>query len=125
MSSSRSFCLAPSPKEGRWTAPCNKSKGTEQIHTSRSLQDRGLSHGERIGETAGLGDESGFKGRILSSPNSPRPPQVPPVSMGGPDIPVLLSAVWPVMCTKSVYKVDEASGGLSEGKRNETNNLSG
>ena len=127
MSSSRSFCLAtiPSPKEGWWTAPGNISKGTEQIHTSRSLQDGGLSHGERVGETAGLGDESGFKGRILSSPNSPRPPQVPPVSVGGPDIPVLLPAVWPVMCSKSFYKVDEASGGLSEGKRNKTDNLSG
>ena len=94
------------------------------IHTDRSLQDGGVSDGERIGETAGLGDESGFKGCILSNPDSPRPPQVPPVSMGGPDLSVLLPAIRPIVRSNSFYKVDEASGGLSEGKKNETDNLS-
>jgi len=42
------------------------------------------------------------------------------VSMGRSEVPVLLSTIWPLMCSKSFYKTDEASSGLHEGKRNET-----
>ena len=101
------------------------SKGTEQISSGGSLQNGGVPHDKRTGETPGLANESRSKRCILSSPNSSRPPQVPPVSMGKPNIPVLLPAFQPVMCSKSFYRVNEASGGLSEGKRNETDNLSG
>lgn len=79
-----------------------------------------VSHSERT--TPGLANESRSKECVLFSPNSSRPPQIPPISMGGPDVQACFLAV---MCSKNYYKVDEASGDLSEGKRNETGNVSG
>ena len=107
------------PKKDR-VAPCNKYKGTEQIYSGGSLQDGVVSHSERT--TPGLANESRSKGCVLFSPNSSRPPQIPPVSMGGPDV---QACFLPIICSKNYYKVGEASGDLSEGKRNETGNVSG
>ena len=45
--------------------------------------------------------------------------------MARSDIPVLLPAIQPVLCSESVHKADETSGGFPEGERNETNHLFG
>ena len=71
-----------------------------------------------------MASEGGPKGCVLSGPNPPRPPQIPPVSVARSDIPVLLPAIWSVLCSESVHKADETSGGIPEGERNETDNLS-
>ena len=56
---------------------------------------------------------------------APRSPQIPPVPVARSDIPVLLPAIRPVLCSESVHKADETSGGFPEGERNETNHLFG
>ena len=45
--------------------------------------------------------------------------------MANQDIPVQLPSFQTVMCSSSVYKIDEASDCLYEGKRNEIDNLPG
>ena len=72
-----------------------------------------------------MASKGGPQGCVLSGPSSPRPPQIPPVPVARPDIPVLLPAIRPVLCSESVHKADETSGGIPEGERNETNNLFG
>ena len=59
------------------------------------------------------------------SPNTSESPQIPPVPLAIPEVPVQLSALRTVMCTLSVYKTNEASSGLPEGERDEINNLPG
>ena len=126
-SGSRRFCLStfPGPQEGWRVLPSNKSKSSEHIHPGGAFQDGELLYDKITGETLGMASEGGPKGCILSGPNPPRPPQIPPVLVARSDIPVLLPAIWSVLCSESVHKADETSGGIPEGERNETDNLSG
>ena len=126
-SGSRRFCLPtfPGPQEGWRVLPSNKSKSSERIHPGGAFQDGELSYDKRTGETPGMASEGGPKGCVLSDPNPPRPPQIPPVSVARSDIPVLLPAIRSVLCSESVHKANETSGGIPEGERNETDNLSG
>ena len=84
-----------------------------------------LSYDKGTGETPGMASKGGPQGCVLSGPSSSRPPQIPPVPVARPDIPILLPAIRPVLCSESVHKADETSGGIPEGERNETNNLFG
>ena len=69
-----------------------------------------------------MASKSGPQACVLSGPSSPRLPQIPPIPVA---MPVLLPAIQPVLCSESVHKADETSGGIPEGERNETNHLFG
>ena len=105
-SGSRRFCLStfPGPQEGWRFSPSNKSKSSEHIHPGGAFKNGELSYHKRTGETPGMASEGGPKGCVLSGPNPPRPPQIPPVSVARSDIPVLLPAIQSVLCSESVHK---------------------
>ena len=123
----RRFCLStfPGPQEGRRVSPGNKPESSEHVHPGGAFQDGELSYDKGTGETPGMASKVGPQGCVLSGPSSPRPPQIPPVPVARPDTPVLLPAIRPVLCSESVHKADETSGGIPEGERNKTNNLFG
>ena len=123
----RRFCLStfPGPQEGWRFSPGNKPESSEHVHPGGAFQDGELSYDKGTGETPGMASKGGPQGCVLSGPSSPRPPQIPPVPVARPDIPVLLPAIRPVLCSESVHKADETSGGIPEGERNEINNLFG
>ena len=60
---------------------------------------------------------------ILCDSDSSGPPQIPPISVTGSDLPILLPAIRFILCPKSIYKTDEASGGIPEGEKNEIDNF--
>ena len=122
-SGSRRFSLStfPGPQEGQKASPGNKSESSERVHPGGAFQDGELSYDKGSGETPGMASKGGPQGCVLSGPSSPRPP----VPVARSDIPVLLPAIRPVLCSESVHKADETSGGIPEGERNETNHLFG
>ena len=122
-SGSRRFCLStfPGPQEGWRVSPGNKSESSEHVHPAGAFQDGELSYDKGTGETPGMASKGGPQECVLSGPSSPRPPQIPPVPVARSDISVLL----PAMCSESVHKADETSGGIPEGERNETDHLFG
>ena len=103
----------------------NKPEGIEQSHSRGTLQDGRVSYGQGNEQATRLVSEDRSKGCIPISPNTPEPPQIPPVSLVIPEISVQLSAFWTVMHTSSVYETNETSSGLPEGERNEIDNLPG
>ena len=52
-------------------------------------------------------------------------PSLQSVSTARYNIPVLLPAVWSILCLLYLHKVDETSSEFSEGERNQTNHISG
>ena len=113
------------PQKRRRILSSNKPEGIEQLHSRETLQDGRVSYGKGNDQTIRLVSEGRSKGCIPISPNTPEPPQIPPVSLAIPEISVQLSAFRTVMCTLSVYETNETSSGLPEGERNEIDNLPG
>ena len=124
---SKGFCLPDfSSPQKRWRSQTGSElEGSKQVHCRGALQDGGISHGERSCETRGLVGEIGSKRCLLSGTSRPQSPEVSSVPVAGQSIPVSLSAIRPILCPSYVYKVDETSGGFSEGEGNQTDHISG
>ena len=113
------------PQKRQRIPSSNKAESIEQSHSRGTFQDGGVPYGKGIDQTTRLACEGRSKGCIPISPNTSESPQIPPVPLAIPEVPVQLSALRTVMCTPSAYKTNEASSGLPEGERDEINNLPG
>ena len=124
---SKGFCLPDfSSPQKRWRSQTSSElEGSKQVHCRGALQDGGISHGKRSCETRGLVGKIGSKRCLLSGTSRLQSPEVSSVPVAGQSIPVSLSAIRPILCPSYVYKVDETSGGFSEGEGNQTDHISG
>ena len=82
-------------------------------------------HDSRLSKAQRLDGNSGSERCVFPDTNPFRPPTLPQVSVGRPNLSVPLPSVWPVMCTTGVQKSDEASGGLPEGEKCPVDNIPG
>ena len=125
--SSEGFCLPDiSGSQEGWRPPSySELEGPKQVHSREAFQDGRLSHGEGFGETWGLVGQNRSEGCLLSGANRSQPPEVPSVSVAGQSLSIPLPTVRPILCPLHFHEADEASGGLSERERNQTDYISG
>ena len=95
--------------------------GPEQVHSRRTFQDGGLSHGEESSRAQGLDGKDRLE-RCLLSRSRTSEPQVPPIRVPGAHLSIPLSTVWSVLCPQDIYKTDETSSGHPEGERHQDDN---
>ena len=67
----------------------------------------------------------GPQGCLSAGPNSPRPPPISSISMGGQDLPVQVSPIRPISSTQSFYQAAKASGRTTPTDRSKNDHLSG
>jgi len=75
--------------------------------------------------TGRLHGETGPQGCIPSGPNSPRPPQISSISMGGQDLSVQVPPIWLVSSTQSLYEATETSGWSAPADGNKNDHIFG
>ena len=107
----RTICLNyinPFPRrERQWQRPVStgyKPSGTEPICSDGVLQDGDPPSGKGTHSTWRLHDEVGPEGCLLYSTNLPRTLPVPPLLVPRDPLRVSMPAVWPFICTSSLYK---------------------
>ena len=122
---SKGFCLPDfSSLQKRWRSQTSSElEGSKQVHCRGALQDGGISHDEGSCETRGLVGKIGSKRCLLSGTSRPQSPEVSSVPVAGQSISVSLSVIRPILCPSYLYKVDETSGGFSEGEGNQTDHI--
>ena len=116
----RQFHLSGGEK-GWGVLPCDEPQGAEPVCQTRALQD-GRSPSSPIPDTAGrINGENGSQGCLPSGLNSPRPPQISSVPMGGQELSVKVPPIWLVSSTSGLYEATETCGwpALTDGSKND------
>ena len=106
------------PQERRIPAPCSQPEAIEPLVSEVQIQDGGCKSSSGPNKEGRLDDINRFKGRLPISPNFPGASKIPSVHLGGNDIRVSVSPLWPQQCPQGIYKVDETSDGAPETARN-------
>ena len=114
----------PGREKGWGPETCDKSKGPQPLCEDGAFQNGGSSPAPRPITATRLDGENGSQGCVPPDPHPPRIPTSAHLPMGGQELYVPVSTIWPVVSTQSVHKADEASGGVLETNRLSTYNLS-
>ena len=102
------FCNS---QEGRFSPPSVQSETIEPVHQEGAFQDGGYDDSERIGAEARLVLHNRSERCVSLGSNSQRSQEVPQVYMGGEDLSVHMSSLWPLQFPKGIHETFKASDG--------------
>ena len=95
-------------------APSYQLEGLEPVYAGGTFQNGGVAPPTRP-NPAGVLDDKIVPERCLSPDSNPQgSPVPPPILLGGQNLQLPVSPIWPVTSTKSVYNACKMSGGPSE-----------
>ena len=107
--------LSPQKRWGHEAS--HRPKEPQQLHPSSSLQDGGPPYIERSPKKGRLDDQSGSERCIFHDPHPTAGQIIPAILDGKPRLPVLMSAIRPVLCSLGLYQDPEASSNSAQRAR--------
>ena len=82
---------------------------SQQIFERKNVQNGDPRDNQNLSTTGGMGDITGFQRHLFPHSNTQPFPEVPPVSLPKPNIPVLGCSIWPVNSSYGVHLYGQGS----------------